>query len=338
MVVLLDGFDDGGSGPGAGDADVEPRGGKRRGERRGTLGVVGQAEDGGARASQAGLAAGIGHAGEDVAELGVEADGGRQQVVLGGPPLLGTQLREDGGGRDAERRVDEHDAAIDWRELLELFADAAHASGGQAAGQERHVGADARQPEQVVARRRVRQPSPRAAESPRCRGIGRTSTEAAPGPDSLVERQAGKIGRSAQAQDEAAPGEIVVADRHAVDALALHAQTAAARQEQKPIGELELHEDAVEQVVPVVTAALDAQRQVQLGRRIEPERHAHSSGPSSPVRHTHSSMLRVCGRRSGVTPHTASAASTASRSTGSSRLRPLWTCLRRWRKPACTTR
>ena len=95
----------------------------------------------------------------------------------------------------------------------------------------------------------------------------------------------------------------------------------------------------VEQVIAVRPPADDREGQVELGRRVEAKRSAHGSGASSPVRQAHSSTRQRL--RPPLRIHAAgseSAASTTSRSTGSSRVSPLWTCLRRCRNPACTTR
>ena len=106
----------------------------------------------------------------------------------------------------------------------------------------------------------------------------------------------------------------------------------------QPIGQIEQDELAVEEVKAVVATSDDPQREVELRRRLEAERRSRldlrAPMPGRPTRR----LLSVWGRRSPSTPHRSSAAATASRETGSSRTSPLWTCLRRWRNPAWTTR
>ena len=167
--------------------------------------------------------------------------------------------------------------------------------------------------------------------------VRRSATEARGCGNPLLEGQADEVRLPAEAGPKAAPGEVPRIERHAGRGVAVHAKPAAPRQQDQPIGQLQQDELAVEEMKAVVATADDPEREVELRGGLEAERR-HSALPSADARQAHSSMLSVWGRRSPSTPHRSSATATVSREAGSSRTRPLWICLRRWRNPACTTR
>ncbi len=91
----------------------------------------------------------------------------------------------------------------------------------------------------------------------------------------------------AEAGPESAPGEVPCVERHVVADLALHAQPAAPRQQQEPIGQLQQDELAVEEMEAVVAPSDDLEREVELRRGLEAER-SHSNPPAPrPGRPTH---------------------------------------------------
>ena len=223
------------------------------------------------------------------------------------------------------------------RDRLDALADAADPSGGGLSREERHVRPDARQLNQLLRVGAGRHATGCAPEPPGRRRVRRSAAEPGRRRDPLLEGEADEVRLLAEAGPESAPCEVPGVDWHVAANVALDAQPAAPRKQQEPIGQLEQDELAVEEVQAIVATSDDLEREVELRRGLEPERR-HSEPPNAAARQAHSRMFSVCGRRSPSTPHRSRATATSSREAGSSRIRPLWICLRRWRNPACTTR
>src|SRR6188508_636378 len=289
------------------------------------LRIVDEAEDRRTGAGELRCPAGPADGSEHVGELRPQSPRRGEEVVGASTPLVRTELREDLGRGEAEWWMDEDDELCPRLDRVDPLADAPDARGRQARREERHVRPDRGQLIEILRGRLVRLAVVRPPQAPGSGRIRRSPAHARRGWNPLLDRQAGGIRRSPVAGDEAPPREVLAADRHAVRLIALDAQPGASGVEEKPVGELEEHEGALEDVVPVLPPTDDGEREVQLRGCLQRQR-AHRAGASPVARQAHSSTDRVCGRRSRETPHVSSADSSASGTSGSSRPSPLWIC------------
>ena len=206
-------------------------------------------------------------------------------------------------------------------------------------GEERDVRADARQRRRASAASR-----PRAARARRARGArpprrptsrrpGRRQPESAsrgPGRPAPAPRRGRHAGR-------ATPGS--PARAAAVGALTLDPQPAAARHEQEPIGQLQQHDDRRRAGACHRRDAPRREGEVELGRCLErAARRSQRAAPSRPVRQAHSSTRQGLRSPLRIDATGRERLGDPSRSRAAPAPAPLWTCLRRCRNPACTTR